>query len=484
MTGPLEPPPHAVSSRKTTADPSVWQRLWRDQRGAAAALVAISLPITLAIAGLGVDAGWWYTIKRQNQSGADAAALSAAYEVVAVLSAGGTPSVTNTLVPAATQAATQNGYGGGALSGVSPGAGCSYTDPGTSFVLYQYCDATFAGVLVVLRQSQNSWLANFGSLASLTIANRAVAEISQLPPGCLLALNGTASDAINLAGSPTIDAPNCTIVSDSNSSSAVHLQGAASITAGGVATVGDWSHTGNAYTLSLQNPAQVGANPVPDPYASTLTHANFLTDGLSTAPTCSSSTVGGVLTYSSTVTPGCVIAGGLDIKNSTVNLGPGTYWLEGNLTLDNGSGATLECTSCSNGGAGVTIILTAPSGGTVGTASIASNADLDLNAPDSGPFAGMVLIQDSNGLASYNISLPNPDTFSASANGTETLTGLVYFPDAAVTFQGTPAASGPQCLVLVANTVALQGNPTFATSGCSSLGLNNLPIVRSVTLVE
>jgi hypothetical protein len=456
----------------------VMRRLLRDQRGATAVLVAISLPILLAIAGLGVDAGWWYTIKRQNQSGADAAALSAAYEVIA-----GNTSVTNNLVPAATQAATQNGYGGGALSGVSPGANGSCTDPGTSFVCYAYSDASFSGVEVVLRQKQNSWLANFGSLASLTIANRAVAEVSQLPPGCLLALNPTAADAINLAGNPTIDAPTCTVVSDSDSSSAVHLQGSATLEAATIVTPGEVSFTGNAYTLTLTDPAQVGANSVPDPYASTLTHANLLSDGLSTAPACSSSTVKGVLTYSSTVTPGCVIAGGLDIKNSTVNLGPGTYWLEGNLTLENGSGATLECTSCSNGGAGVTLILTAPSGGgTVGTATLGSNADLDLNAPNTGPFAGMVLIQDSNGLPAGD-SLPNPDDFSMQANGTETLSGLVYFPDAAVTFQGTPFASGPQCLVLVANTIGLQGNPSLATNGCSSLGLNP-PIVKSVTLVE
>ena len=108
-------------------------------------------------------------------------------------------------------------------------------------------------------------------------------------------------------------------------------------------------------------------------------------------------------------------------------------------------------------------------------------AVLNLNAPSSGTFAGMVLIQDSNGLpAGTTINSPS----NAQANSTETLSGLVYFPDTAVTFQGTPAATGPQCLVLVANTVALQGNPGFATSGCPSLGLNNLPIVKTIYLAE
>jgi hypothetical protein len=137
----------------------------------------------------------------------------------------------------------------------------------------------------------------------------------------------------------------------------------------------------------------------------------------------------------------------------------------------------------------VTIILTAPpAGGTVGTANLGSNANLNLNAPSAtsaptSPFPGMVLIQDSNGLPAGD-HLPNPDNFNSQANATETLYGLVYFPKASVTFQGTPAAAGPQCMVLVADTVGLQGNPKFATDGCSSIGLNTLPFPKTVTLVQ
>jgi len=112
---------------------------------------------------------------------------------------------------------------------------------------------------------------------------------------------------------------------------------------------------------------------------------------------------------------------------------------------------------------------------------LGSNANLNLNPPNTGTFAGMVLIQDSNGLpAGTTIDT----SFSTKANATETLSGLVYFPQADVTFQGGPSATGPQCLVLVANTVAMQGNPGFATSGCGSLGLNKLPIVKTVYLAE
>jgi len=396
----------------------------------------------------------------------------------------GNTDVTTNLTPAASEAATRNNYGGT-----------------TPVVTYPYSDAVVTGgVKVTLSQTQNAWFSSwFPAFSAFTIANEAVAAVSNLPPVCMIALgrnpppNGTPNlnDAVNLAGNPTINAPTCTIVSDSDSSSAFHLQGSATINAATLITPGEISHTGAAYTINLGYPAQTGANLVPDPYASTLTHANFLTNGLSTASPCTSSTVGGITTYTNpgSYKPGCVIAGGLSIKNSTVNLSPGTYWLTGALNLQSGSGAVLQCTACTNGGAGVTIVLTAPpGGGTVGTMSLASNANLNLNAPAASscsncPFAGMVLIQDSNGLPAAD-HLPNPDTVSAQANSTETLSGLVYFPQADVTFQGGPSATGPQCLVLVTNTLSMQGNPGFATSGCGSLGLNKLPIVKTVYLAQ
>ena len=58
-------------------------RVWRDERGVSAVIIALSLTVLVGFAGLGVDTGLWYSIKRQNQSAADAAAISAAYEILA-----------------------------------------------------------------------------------------------------------------------------------------------------------------------------------------------------------------------------------------------------------------------------------------------------------------------------------------------------------------------------------------------------------------
>src|ERR1700751_4201133 len=94
---------------------SATARVWRDERGVSAVMVAISLAVLIGFAGLGVETGLWYAVKRQNQSAADAAALSAAYEVLA-----GNTNVTTNLTPAASRAATQNGYTGATPVVTSP----------------------------------------------------------------------------------------------------------------------------------------------------------------------------------------------------------------------------------------------------------------------------------------------------------------------------------------------------------------------------
>src|SRR6516165_7394643 len=216
---------------------SLLRRLLRDKRGLSAVTVAVSLPVLFGVAGLGIDTGLWYTIKRQNQSAADAAALSAAYEVIA-----GNTNVATNLTPAASEAAARNDY-----SGTTPVVTYPYSDP----------PVVASGVKVTLSQTQNAWFSSwFPAFPTFTIANEAVAAVNTLPPACMLALNPTANNAVNLAGNPTINAPTCTIVSDSNSSSAFHLQGSATINAATLITPGQVSHTGAAYTINLSYPAQ------------------------------------------------------------------------------------------------------------------------------------------------------------------------------------------------------------------------------------
>jgi Flp pilus assembly protein TadG len=270
---------------------AILPRLLRDNGGVTAVTVAVSLSALLGLAGLGVDTGMWYTIKRQNQSAVDAAAISAAYEVMA----GNTNNATY-LTPAASAAATRNNY-----SGTTP------------VVTYPYGDALVSsGVLVTLQKTQNSWFAAVLGVPSVTIANRAVAIVKTLDTSCILALGGTGTD-VDVVGSASVclgplsggscGKPTCSITADSTSSSAIHLQGAASVTADTLVTPGQVGFTGGGYTLTLNSPALIGAPPVADPYASTLTHS-FLVNGPPAMPTTTTCTKTGT-----TWSTNCKIAG-------------------------------------------------------------------------------------------------------------------------------------------------------------------------------
>jgi hypothetical protein len=465
------------------------RRLRQDERGAIFVFVAVTITALLLTSGLAVDTGAWYALKRQNQTAADAAAVSAAYRIIARRQAELSVSASD-LVPAANQAATLvNGYTGD-----------------TPVVNYPY-SGNNNWVETQLEQEQGTWFASLAGLSSVRPLTRAVASVNSLPAACLLALSEHGDEAINVqggGGGTNINIPGCSIVANSDSDSSIHLQGSSSINASALTTAGNIDYTGSAYSLTLDNPPQTGSNPVADPYASTLTHDNLINGmpgGTSCATTCTKTGTtwsgncilkGDAVAVGETLSANTRICGPSSgscngkfcIKNDTVNLSPGVYWItDADLVLQSGSGATLTCPTCTNGGAGVTLIFTsaAASGGFVGGVTLESNANLNLNAPNTQTAAGFnnagkLLIQDSSGTTFHD--------FTAASNSTATLSGLLYFPKSTVHLQAGATPSGPQCFLVVANKIDLQGGPQLSTSGCSNLGLNTLPQPYTVSLIQ
>ena len=130
-------------------------RILHDKSGASATMVAIAVPGLIGFGTLGAETGVWFTLKLQNQSAADAAAVSATYEVTA-----GKINVISDLIPAASEAATRNGY-----RGVTPA------------VVYPYSDSVVNyGVAVTLQQTQGALLGAM-FLSSVTVATKAIAVI-------------------------------------------------------------------------------------------------------------------------------------------------------------------------------------------------------------------------------------------------------------------------------------------------------------------
>jgi hypothetical protein len=461
---------------------SLWEaiaRIFRDRTGATAAIVAIALPSLIGMSALGVETGVWFAIKLQNQSAADAAAISAGYEVIA-----GKSNVTGVLTAAADEAARRNGYKGSVPAVFTP-----YND-----------GIVTNGIAVTLQQSQGALLAAM-FLSGVTIANTAVAVIEALDNPCILAL-GTNSTDVEIAASTQLDMPNCSVAANSISSTAIELRSStSSVAAATLVTAGEISLQGIPIDpaapppeFTLSSPAIIGAPRVADPYASTLTHA-FLIAGMPTTPNCVSKTSGYVTIYAGNcaisgksltdpqirLSANTRISGSWRIASSqTIDLSPGTYWVTGNLTLQ--SHAVLKCSTCDNSkGVGVTIVLTAQTN-KIGAMSVTSNATLALNAPNSGPLAGFAIIQDSNGLPPGMTY-----TFSQSTIGGmpgAILNGLVYFPNSSIIFHGAPSATGPQCLVLVVKTLNIDAASRLEAGGCSGAGLGNLPVIDTVAVAE
>ena len=536
---------------------SATARLWRDERGVSAVVVAISLTAVIGFGALGAETGMWYAVKRQNQSAADAAAISAAYEVLA-----GNTDVTTYLTPAATRAASQNGY-----TGITP------------VVTYPYSDAIVSNaVKVQLRKTQGALLSSL-FLSNVTIETKAVARVFPAAPGCILTLSTTGED-VEVKGSSTLSAPDCSVMAASTDNCAIndHDQGG-TIVAKYLITAGQVSYGQGCNVFDPTNPPSnlnanlltgVASNQFIDPYGSTsgttgftnscqssggyLSHA-FLTCNMpaATIPPC----VSGSPTPPS-VAGGVRICGDLNVKGATVNLVPsggigsvtltsqgsnytstptvtftggggsgatavavmtsngkkvasinvtnpgsgytsaptmtftggspatvaaataavsnGIIWItDGDLVLD--SGGTLECTTCSTStGKGVTIIFTAGPLNKIGAPTMQSNPTIDsLSAPGSGTYAGLLMVQDTVAGATYTTAA----TFQG--NPGQTLNGLIYTPHSNLQFQGNPSVTN-SCLLVVANTLALNGNASLATGGCPNT--LPLPTIKSVALAS
>ena len=426
----------------------------RDNRGTTATVVAITLPLLIGFETLGVETGLWYLIKRQSQSAADAAAIAAAYEVIA-----GRTDVAGDLTPAASAAAAHNGYTG--------------TPPQ---IVYPYSDGVVAnGIAVFLQRPERV----FGSifLSSVTIASKAVAVLGVLDDVCVLALASTGT-GIEVDSGSHLDATGCAVAANSTSGSAIDIRSQTGrLSASSLVTSGQASLQGNSIDPAAPPPefsptprVLIGAPGTANPYANTLTHAFLINQLPQTSAPVNAWPAG-----TATVGPGHY-SGGMSVgPTASVDLLPGVYYVtDGDLLI--ASGATVTCTTC-DGANGVTIVLTSTNAGAVGNIQIATGATVTLIAPNSGIFSGLLLIQDPLAIPTGGST---PDSVLAGGSGMK-LTGQLYFPATHVRFRGNPGAT---CTLLIASRVGTNENAGFAASGCAGPGLGTRPVVQTASLVQ
>lgn len=394
---------------------SWFHRLIRCKRGNTLIIVAGAAPLLIGASALGLDTIQVTLAKRSLQRSADSAAMAGAYA-----------SLQNAPVNAAvTRDLTHNN--GMDLAGAPTIENAPTTGP-------------FAGnaraVRVVLQANRSVPFMSFFTGSTMTV--RVEATAAAVPDGvyCVISLESTAATGVSFAGSTNTDL-GCGVATNSTGAEAISVNGNPQVTASPIAAVGGVPDPSRFSSGTVTLPY---SPPQPDPFA--VLPAADIPSGMTCQPALS---VGPNETQ--TVSPGCYR--GMDIKG-TVTFEPGVYYIDGS-TLSFGSQASVT-------GNGVTFVLTSSSA----TTSPSSIAQLDMNggatvnltAPNSGTFNGVLVYQHRNApLTNQHIN----------GNSTSHIDGAFYMPSTEITFNGN-AGMEVQCLRLVGRRVNFSGNSNLTNT--------------------
>ncbi len=393
----------------------------RNQKGQTLVMAAFTLIILLGFSGLAIDLGVLRYERRVQQTAADAAAIAGADELR--FNHGG-------IVLAGRNAATGTGFtDGGTACTATSSIGCisvAINTPPSSGP--HASNANYVEAIVTVVQP-TFFMRALGRDRSL-VAARAVATTvgdAGYGSGCIYTLGPPAKgiDGIFAGGTNDVNAPTCGIFDNGNfKASGATLQ----IDAAAIGVAGRVQMGGDPYV----HPTPVeGIVPVSDPLA-------FLQPPpVGTAIAFDPANPVPNSTYSS-----------IRINNTqVVNFPAGTYVVAGNLTIN--AGATV----CNQVGSGCSPTGTANSGVTFyvtngGTVTIDGGATVQLSAPTSGTYAGILLYQD------------RADTSAAKVEGNSNsfYEGAMYFPTAQLTFGGTSFTnSEADYTIIVSNNLKIDG---------------------------
>jgi hypothetical protein len=269
-------------------------------------------------------------------------------------------------------------------------------------------------------------------------------------PLCVLGLNLSAPDAINLEQSALLTAPGCLVQSNSNNKKGLESMHSAVMVAGMICTAGGKSQTRNANFSPapttdcpvLQDPLSARAAPP----VGACSYNNKVLDGTS-----------------ATLPPG-VYCGGLKLTNgAVVKLSSGIFVIkDGPLTVDGGASIS---------GTEVGIFLT----GSGANLMFDADTTVSLSAPKDGPLAGILIYDDPSGASAP--ALPPKSGRGANGRGNKTaaprqhqilsdnarnLLGTIYMPQGEIIIDATqPIADKSAYTVLIVNQLHLYSGPNL-----------------------
>lgn len=402
-------------------------RIFADRRGHVAVVTAIAAPAIIASAGLGMEAGFWFYQQRTAQLAADVAAYAGA---VVARSGEEYPGIEAGVM----EEAGRNGFeaGRGAITiNWPPTSGPNQNDRSVEVVLTQSWPRLFSAIY---------------AQGDIMFQVRAVGRYDEPGPACILTLDPAGSESLQFTGSSDVMLTNCDIMSNSIATDALAITGSGNVTASCANSVGGMNITSQLVMTDCPEP-RTNLPPALDPFASLVEP---------TASGCRNIPGGG---QAKTISPGRY-CNGMNLSG-TIDMEPGVYIVDGGTLRTNGNSTVT--------GDGVTIFLT-------GDAEIQmnGNADVNLTAPETGDYAGLLFWGDDDNFADAQV------LFNGTANSS--LVGALYFPSQTLDMRGDFSGSGG-CTRLIAYRIDISGGTQF-DSDCSAAGSITIQTPGSVRLVE
>jgi Flp pilus assembly protein TadG len=466
---------HTALLRTVPVEECSVHNLLRCRRGSAAFATVVALVPLIGAIALGGEAGSWYVTKQHAQNAADAAAYSGALLLACTLAGSSSCNDTETVDYRGKEFAAQNGFCNAGDTTSYPGRQCA-TSLGAetsqavtiaTLTVWNGVNGNF--VQATVQQTQPVYLAAVLGLSTVNIGAQAIAEVNSLPtPPCVLALSGP----IGFQGNPQINAPNCGLASNDPATNALDFTGGVNtFQVGSLSAVGGCSpasdpHCANALTYK---------SPVTDPFSAldgaltTLCGANPSLPATCGLSNCNNA---GTVLVPYTAATKCTNNGFTITGNKTDPLAAGVYFISGTLKMTGTTSIT---------GTGVTLILLP--GATIDTK---GGGTLTIAGPTTAPSTSSLptALQTDASLFQYMAVYDASATaVQFGGNSNINITGNIYAPTAAVTFQGNPTISlgnGTSCGELIAASVAFNGHAGLDSSGCTTAEKPNSQYVQLV----
>ena len=377
----------------------------RGERGAAMVMTAGLMVALTAFMGLGIDAGMLFHHRRVMQTAADAGALAGANEVYR----GQISRITS--------------------SALSETAANEYVDATAGIVINVFNPPTTgafvgdnAAVEVLIAQPSPSYFMRVLGWTSVGVSTRAVGWAGANDRNCIYVMEETEQDSFSYNSSAQLDAE-CGLRVNSGDSWGTHLTSSANVSVESASITGDYVEESSS-VLDAASGVQTDVWPrAPDPL------------GYLVEP------VGGACNFvdleldqpSATLWPG-VYCGKLTLKNNThATMMPGMYIIRGGA-LKTESNSILD-------GDGVTIFLTEGGGYDFEPLSFQSSSVIDLSAPTTGPYAGILFWGDDDAGS-------EDDMHRFESSSVHRLEGALYFPRHILSIESSSVISAAYTVVV------------------------------------